>query len=55
MEKVDRDRQTSDAGNNEGKGRPQEVDKMDTLEKFWEVWGWFNGYRKDHRFGWGMT
>ena len=31
------------------------MDKMDTKAKFWERWRWFNGCRKDHGFGWGMT
>ena len=27
---------------------------MDTETKFWEVWVWFNGCRKDHCFAWGV-
>jgi len=35
-EKVDEDSQTTDAGNDEGWGRTQGVDKMDTKVKLWE-------------------
>ena len=42
-EKVAGDGQTTDAGNDEGEGRTQGVDKVDSKAKFWDECGWFNG------------